>query len=233
MKLPGPEFTAFDSAIARTKSSERELACYTGDSAHALCDLYESATFEEVHHSWRKHLPNVPGLALDVGAGSGRDAAALRARGWDVVAVDCSADMLDEAKSRHPHAGIKWIHDALPELPIISGQGTLFKFILCSAVWMHLGPSERSRAMMTITGLLQESGVAVITLRHPPDPKRQMFNVTVEETRALAGCNGLAVVQATHAHDPAPAWGRRDVSWSTVVLRRPPTSPVGTDNFKR
>jgi SAM-dependent methyltransferase len=226
MKLPEPELTGSESAVVRNKLAERELPSYTGASAHALCDLYESATFEEVHRSWRKHLPKAPGVALDVGAGSGRDAAALRARGWDVVAVDSSADMLEEAQSRHPHAGIEWIHDALPELQIISGRGTLFKLILCSAVWMHLGPTERSGAMMTIAGLLQERGVAVITLRHPPDPKRQMFDVTIEETMALAECNGLAIVQAAHVHDPTPVWGRLDVSWSTVVLRRPPTSPM-------
>jgi 2-polyprenyl-3-methyl-5-hydroxy-6-metoxy-1,4-benzoquinol methylase len=48
---------------------------------------YQSLTFEQVHSDWLSQLDQKAGLALDVGAGSGRDSSALAAQGWDVVAV--------------------------------------------------------------------------------------------------------------------------------------------------
>jgi SAM-dependent methyltransferase len=49
---------------------------------------YQSLIFDQVHGDWLPQLDGKTGLALDVGAGSGRDAAALTERGWDVVAVE-------------------------------------------------------------------------------------------------------------------------------------------------
>jgi 2-polyprenyl-3-methyl-5-hydroxy-6-metoxy-1,4-benzoquinol methylase len=155
---------------------------------------------------------------LDLGSGSGRDAAALQNRGWRVVAVDCSLDMLREAKRRHPQERIRWIHDRLPQLTSVRGER--FDLILCSAVWMHLNPAERIVGMRTIHELLADEGICVITLRHPPDVSRGMSEVTMSETTDLAQRQGLVVLQATHSRDPIPGWHRPDISWSTIVVRR-------------
>ncbi|MEP4259460.1 MAG: SAM-dependent methyltransferase, partial [Rhizobiaceae bacterium] len=56
--------------------------------ARAFYDQYQSLAFEQVHQDWLSFLGDKQGLALDVGAGSGRDSSALAARGWDVVAVE-------------------------------------------------------------------------------------------------------------------------------------------------
>jgi SAM-dependent methyltransferase len=58
------------------------------DHAHQLFDQYQSLGFENVHGEWLHQLPEQVGLALDVGAGSGRDAKALAERGWQVMAVE-------------------------------------------------------------------------------------------------------------------------------------------------
>jgi SAM-dependent methyltransferase len=199
-------------------SSNRELYSYRGSNVRALCDLYESTTFERVHRSWLAHLPKRPGAMLDVGAGSGRDAAALQIKGWRVVAVDCSRDMLDEAKRRHPDATIRWLHDRLPQLTKLRGER--FDLILCSAVWMHLDPTERVAGMRMIHDLLAEKGICVFTLRHPPDVSRGMSEVTISETTDLAQRNSLVVLQATQSGDPIPEWHRPDISWSTIVIQR-------------
>ena len=199
-------------------SPSEVLDSYRGGNARALSDLYESTTFESVHRSWLAHLPKTPGVMLDVGAGSGRDAAALQARGWQVVAVDCSLDMLHEAKRHHPDARVRWMHDRLPQLTSLGGER--FDLILCSAVWMHLDPTEREVGMRTIRELLAEEGICVITLRHPPDVSRGMSEVTISETTDLAQRNSLVVLQATQSRDPIPEWHRPGISWSTIVVRR-------------
>ena len=56
--------------------------------ANEFAERYESVETEQVHETWLHLLPPRPGLALDVGAGSGRDAAWLAERGWEVTAVE-------------------------------------------------------------------------------------------------------------------------------------------------
>ena len=61
---------------------------YYDEHAQQLFRQYHSVKFERVHSDWLHHLPEQTGLALDVGAGSGRDAKALADRGWQVMAVE-------------------------------------------------------------------------------------------------------------------------------------------------
>ena len=51
---------------------------------------YESVAAETVHGGLVDLLPIAPALVLDVGAGTGRDAAWLASRGLEVVAVEPS-----------------------------------------------------------------------------------------------------------------------------------------------
>jgi hypothetical protein len=43
---------------------------------------------EEIHSGWVKSLPSTPGLACDIGAGSGRDADLLAKKGWNAIPVE-------------------------------------------------------------------------------------------------------------------------------------------------
>jgi SAM-dependent methyltransferase len=56
--------------------------------ADAFAAKYESLSPADVHANIVDLIPSGPGWALDVGAGSGRDAAWLVSRGYDVVAVE-------------------------------------------------------------------------------------------------------------------------------------------------
>ncbi|WP_332879395.1 class I SAM-dependent methyltransferase [Massilia sp. S19_KUP03_FR1] len=115
--------------------------------AGQLVHQYESLAFEEVHASLLEFLP-VPGATiLDIGAGSGRDAAWLAARGDDVVAVEPSGAMRNHARTLHPSPRIHWLSDSLPELAQVRRLGLAFDFILLPAVWMHVPPASRARAL--------------------------------------------------------------------------------------
>jgi len=59
-------------------------------------------------------LPTAPATILDVGAGSGRDAAWLAAKSYEVIAVEPSANMRAAAARLHPEAKVHWISDTLP-----------------------------------------------------------------------------------------------------------------------
>ena len=114
--------------------------------AERLFDEYEAIAFEVAHACFEDHLPKKPGMVLDVGAGSGRDAAWFAQRGHQVFAVEPAAGLRDRAASHHEHPGILWIDDRMPELHRIRSSGASFDTVWVSAVWMHLAGHQRGRA---------------------------------------------------------------------------------------
>jgi SAM-dependent methyltransferase len=197
-----------------SRNQNRALDCYVGDSAVALCAQYESTPFAIVHQHWIKFLPAVPAKIVDVGAGSGRDANALAALGYDVFALEPSPTMLEIAKKLHPNPRIKWIQDSLPSLRSLAGL--VFDFFLVSAVWMHLESNTRQKAMANLWYLGTPRSIVVITLRHPADHRRHMFDVTPDETIYLAQGVGFNLLTSMCHNDYL---GREDVSWSLLVFQ--------------
>ncbi|MEV5751697.1 class I SAM-dependent methyltransferase [Actinoallomurus sp. NPDC052308] len=187
-----------------------------GEDAEALVRQYEALSFEEVHAEVLHLIPRSRGRVLDIGAGSGRDAAALSRLGHTVFAVEPTPELREQAQRLHPGPSISWLDDALPDLLTLQGQEASFDFILLSAVWMHLDVTERPRAMRRVASLLAPWGRAVITLRHGPiPPNRRMFDVPLNETITLAEAAGLCVVHCSTGDDRLR---RRDVQWDCLGL---------------
>ena len=183
-------------------------------------EAYEAFGFEEIHAGALPFLPAAPGLVLDVGAGSGRDAAWFAARGFEVVAVEPAAALRETARSLHPTPAIRWLDDRLPALAQLHRLGLSFDLVWVSAVWMHMPPEERPRAMRKLATLLRPGGRMVLTLRHGPAPEdRPMWPVDAAEVERLGLDHGLALRVATERVEDRQ--GRRDVRWQTVILDLP------------
>lgn len=187
--------------------------------AERLVSQYESLTFEDVHPTLLDLLPPPGGTILDVGAGSGRDAAWFAHRGYDVIAAEPSDAMRMLARQRHPSPRIHWVADSLPDLAQVRRLGLTFDLILLSAVWMHVAPVARQRALRKLATLLSPNGRIVISLRiGPPDTDRGMHAVTLPELTAIAQQFGLRLVRTDHSAD---SLGRTEISWTTAVLGLP------------
>jgi SAM-dependent methyltransferase len=188
-----------------------------------LAMQYESITLDEVHRPVLHLFPRAASTVLDIGAGTGRDAAALTLRGHDVVAVEPTAEMRHYGQRAHPDEPIEWVDDALPELPTVRALGREFELILMAGVWMHLDRHERAVAMCVLAGLLDDAGRIVMTLRHGPPPEgRRMYDVAVAETVGLATAEGLTVI---HRGERADLRNRAGVTWSTLVFERGARAP--------
>lgn len=140
--------------------------------AARLADQYESLSFEHVHAGLLDLLPSPASAVLDVGAGSGRDAAWFAANGYDVIAVDSSEAMLAQARQRHPSARVTWLPDSLPDLAKVRRLCLSFDLILLSAVWMHIAPADRERSLRKLATLLAPKGRIAISLRIGPPCQR-------------------------------------------------------------
>lgn len=202
---------------------DETIATYDRE-ADLLAARYEALSAEAAWAPVRDLLPLATGrLALDVGAGSGRDAAWLAAHGLEVVAAEPAVGMRSEGMARHP--GLRWVDDRLPELAAVHRLGLGYDLVLLSAVWMHLPPRERPRAFRKLVTLLKPGGLLVLTLRHGPgEPGRVVYPVSLGELEALARDHGLAVVRALDAPD---ALARPGVSWTTACLRLPDDGSLG------
>ncbi len=181
---------------------------------------FESFGFEDLHRGALAFLPARPGLALDIGAGSGRDARWLTGRGWEVVAVEPAAAMREAAQAAHPDSAVRWLDDRLPALAGVHRLGLAFDLVWLSGVWMHVSPEERKRAMRKIATLLKPGGRLVMTLRHGPAAEdRPMWPVDAHEVERLGLDFGLTLRVATELADDLQ--GRPDVRWQTVILDLP------------
>jgi len=199
-------------------ADKRIIAPYIRD-AEALAKLYESRSFEEIHGDLIGLIPETPGVVLDIGAGSGRDAAWFARHGHEVVAVEPAGAMRQIARQLHDNPNIQWIDASLPELGSVRRLGLSYDIIWLSAVWMHVPPSERERAMRKSATLLSPGGRLFISLRHgPKPPDRIVYKVTAEEVSKLAQRYGLATIYQKRSSDHM---NREDVWWESVVLELP------------
>ncbi len=188
------------------------------EEADALTRQYESVRFADVHGPVLHLLPTVPSSVLDIGAGTGRDAAALVGMGHRVVAVEPTAALRDRAALLHPSSHIEWIDDSLPHLARLMRRGDRFDVVMLTAVWIHLDPQQRREAMPRVASLLRPGGVLLLTLRHGPAPpgRRRLFETSADETIALAGVHGLHVALKVE-HQP-DFYGRREITWTSLAF---------------
>lgn len=180
---------------------------------------YESLRFEDIHNQLLNRLPDKPLCVLDIGAGTGRDAAWLAEHGHQVMAVEPSAEMRKEGQKRHPNPSIRWLDDRLPSLAQTFQLGIHFDIILLSAVWMHIAPFDRMRAFRKMVLLLKPGGCLFISLRYgPAEPERFIYTANLEEVESLARQHGAYIEQAERTDDKI---GRTDVYWMQVIIRLP------------
>ena len=190
------------------------------EEAEALAARYERLTLEQVYGDALSLFPKPPASVLDIGAGTGRDAAALAARGHKiVVAVEPTRELREHGQKVHAAHKIKWLDDGLPDLDKVFDLERRFDLVLLTAVWMHLDKDQRRAAMASVASLTEPGGRIVLSLRHGPVPEgRRMFSVTPAETVALAEGQGFNTLY----NKPRPDMqGRDGVSWTWLVFERP------------
>src|ERR671918_481221 len=155
---------------------------------------FEGVGFENVHAAVLSFIPQRAGAVLDVGAGSGRDAAWFAEAGWDVVGVEPSDQMRQFASSIHSHSNILWLDDRLPGLEATHRLGLTYN-------------------------LLRPGGRIVLSLRHgAADLGRNLHDTHADEIERLASDHGLQVLLVREQPD---ALRRPAVHWTVMVLALP------------
>jgi SAM-dependent methyltransferase len=198
-------------------ASLQSLAFYDSRADH-LARSYEAVDFKEVHPYLVKLLVSATTKRiLDIGSGSGRDAAWMATAGHMVTAVEPCEHMRQLAQTFHPDVNVRWIDDALPVLGKLGTESAAFDIIVLSAVWMHVHPDDRPLAIKRLAQLVSRGGLLYMTLRLGPEEReRAAYPTLAGELEGLAGEHRMEVREFGVRED---LLARADVSWRTIVIR--------------
>lgn len=191
------------------------------EQANELILRYEAESFEHKHRAEMHFLPMHKVHALDVGAGSGADAAWLAKQGHSVLAVEPTDEFRIAGQSLHPHPSIEWLNDRLPFLSSVRARKQRFGLIMLTAVWMHLEPEQRPIGMSALESLLEQSGVLIMSIRHGPVPEgRRMFEVDASEVIAQAKGHGLQCLLNLRTESSQAANRAAGITWTRLAFTR-------------
>ena len=189
------------------------------DEAEELFKLYEAIPAADAHRAVLHLIPAAPSSVLDIGSGTGRDAAWFAAQGHRVVAVEPTDALRLPSMALHPSPLIEWLDDSLPDLAMLQGRGESFDVVMLTAVWMHLDAQQRRQAMPNIASLVQEGGTMIMLIRHGPvPPGRRMFEVSAEETIELARMQDLHPVLNMRVESTQEANRVAGITWTSLAF---------------
>ncbi|AQR75865.1 bifunctional 2-polyprenyl-6-hydroxyphenol methylase/3-demethylubiquinol 3-O-methyltransferase UbiG [Sphingomonas sp. LM7] len=193
------------------------LADYAAAATPEMIAGYDALPPEQIYASVRDFLPRKPARIVDIGAGTGRDAAWFAGQGHTVLAVEPVRELREAGIALHGDR-IAWLDDTLPDLAKLPPHGPFDLVMLC-AVWHHLDTTDRARAMPVLAQVTAPAGRLILSLRHGPDAPGT-FPAPPEATIDLAQAAGFdlthrAEAEAVHAESRADG-----VRWTWLVLTK-------------
>jgi 2-polyprenyl-3-methyl-5-hydroxy-6-metoxy-1,4-benzoquinol methylase len=191
-----------------------------GAEAEALVQRYEQVQPAEKYAFALCLIPATPCRVMDVGAGSGVDAAWFASLGHQVVAVEPTFELHRRAAALHRSRNIRWISDCLPHLRSVMALDRKFDFIVAARVWTHLDAMQRRHSFRALKSLLAPGAVALISIRQGVAPTgRLVFAVTAENEVALARSCGLRTIVNVEQRSLQAANRAAGVTWRWLALR--------------
>jgi len=209
-----------DEVGATETATDKVLAGYAGLGEDWI-ERSDGLSCDEIYAPVSDLLPVEPGLILDLGAATGRDAGWLAKRGHWVVAVEPVKTLRQAGQRLHPLEAIDWIDDRLPELERI-GETEAFDCVLANGVLHHLEPVAQGCAIRRLAGILKPGGLLISSLRHgvgPPD--RKAWPIDVAALIEMARTSGLDLVRRVDKGSIQPENREAGITWTWLVLARP------------
>jgi len=200
----------------------RTLAYYDGNAVE-VAKRYESVDASRIHSNLLDAFP--PGSRiLEVGCGSGRDAAFLLSRGYEIVATDASPSMIAEAVRLHPELEGRLIWHGLPgPLPFNDGS---FDGAFTMALLMHLSREAIALSFREVARVIRPGGRLLFsipdhrkdTIESERDPDGRLFTTLApDDWSILARGNGFQPISSIVDQD---GLNRSGYSWHTFILSR-------------
>ena len=157
---------------------------------------------------------------LDIGCGTGRDVAALRADGFDAIGVDASPTMIAAGVEHYGLETRRLRADTLPELRSFSER---YDAVLCAAVLQHIPDSQLLDSLYRIRSLVAPDGFLMLSvpIAYPADDDsrdrhgRLVRVRPAEQYRFFLERLGLREVVE---YEEADSLNRDDIRWEVLLF---------------
>lgn len=195
---------------------------YYNHNYETLTQRYETANVSNIHDLLIKTF-NKKNELLEIGCGSGRDASFLTKNGFNIIAIDGSRNMIEEAKRIHPELIKNLFHKTLPNNLEFDRK---FDGIYSIATLMHLSKIDLEETISKIYNLLNQDGkflMSVSLLRDDIDEngfdeKGRFFLVlNFEEWINVVENIGFKIHETKTNID---GLGRGGIEWLTLVAQK-------------
>lgn len=153
---------------------------YFNTRAKQLAAQYNALDREKVHADLLAQLPAGQALrVLDIGAGSGADAAMFAAKGHLVLATEPAEALRNEGQKAFQNKNIKWSAEALPEFGADVAAAAPFDVVTSVGVLQYLDKNERAKSLKQMFSMVAAGGLIEVQY---PTPASREHQFTIEHS---------------------------------------------------
>ena len=200
----------------------KTLSYYENNAKH-LSQRYESAKMDNIHALLLNTFSSNSYL-LEIGCGSGRDASFMHRKGYEVLAIDGSREMIAEAKRCHPELADRLEVMKIPEH--LQFESSSFDGVYSIATLMHLDKSGIEQTIEKVVTILKTDGKFFFSVsikrddidHDGKDDKGRHFT-TMTELEWVSCCEKYGL-RLEHSEITSDGLDRDGIVWLTCVVRK-------------
>jgi len=189
------------------------------EDAHFLIQSFEAISADDVLSHIVDFIPKTTGKIIEIGAGTGRDAAWLASKGWGVLAVEPVSEFRQAGQSLHPSPLIEWCNDSLPFLSRILQRNEQYELALLVSVWQHVPKEAKLTSLTNLHSILQKEGRLILSVRNGPGSiTRKCYPTSAKETVDIAQLCGFQLLSSQRVPSVQIGNQQAQVTWTWLVF---------------
>lgn len=189
------------------------------EDASFLIQSFEAISSSDLLSHVSDFIPNSKCRVIEIGAGTGRDAAWLASKGSNVLAVEPVSEFREAGKSLHPSPQIEWFNDSLPSLSGIIQRNELYELALLISVWQHVPKKEKLASLISLRSILCKDGKLIISVRNGPGSiKRKCYPTSAIQTIDFAQQCNFKLIFSHNAESVQVSNQKSNITWTWLVF---------------
>lgn len=188
-----------------------------------FCEKHDSVRLDPFHKAVRANIK--PGSRIiEIGCGSGRDAARSLADGYDIIALDGSEGLLKEIPKYHPELANRLVLGIMPcHLDFPDGYFDGFYSVACL---MHLQQEDLTATLKELNRITKKGGKGLISI---PTSRSDMRDGNIDAKGRVMNILPIATWEkyfneagfsCTHGEEEPDKLGREGIFWLTFIVEK-------------